>query len=86
MLCTSACLKSSGTTPEDRLLLMTADVPTVGKTSLNSRGGTASFGEPEGFKLPTISCKKVSQAQTGQAHQSRGQRLRGHKQTVILEP
>ena len=30
----------------------------VGKTFLNSRGGTASSGEPEGLKRPTISCKK----------------------------
>ena len=37
---------------------MRREVPTVGKTSLNSRGGTASFGEPEGLSWPTVSCKQ----------------------------
>ena len=52
--------KFSGTTPEHRLLLIIVrrEVPTVGKTSLNSRGGTASFGEPEGLSWPTVSCKQ----------------------------
>ena len=57
---TTACLKFSGTTPEDKMLFMAAmtDGPIVGKTSLKSRGGTASSGEPEGLKRKTISCKK----------------------------
>jgi len=58
--CTTACFRFSGTFPESRLLFITAstDGPTVGKTSLKSRGATGSFGEPVGFNLETISCTK----------------------------
>ena len=48
---TTACLKSPGTVPEERLplIMLRTYGPIVASTSLNSRGGTVSTGEPEGY-------------------------------------
>ena len=52
-------VKLRGTTPVDRLLLMTSntDCPILGKTSLKKRGETASQAEPDGLIWPTRSSK-----------------------------
>ena len=46
--CTVACLKVLGTTPEYRLMLIRAR--TGGPKTEKNQGGTASVGEPEGFR------------------------------------
>lgn len=45
---TTACLRLTVTTPDNRLLFMMArmDCPMIGKTSLKKWGGTTSQGEP----------------------------------------